>query len=169
MLNHQKNKIIRVIQVGLGRMGYYWLKTVMASQEVKFVGFVEINDLIIEKRVKEYRLDRKIIFKSLPEALKRVKPDGVIDITPPSVHKKIALTSLEAGVPVLSEKPLSDTIESARRIVRKSNETGILHIVAQGYRYSEGMQTLKKVLAEKKLGRPEIGIPEKSVKKPFKD
>ena len=147
-------KKIRVIQVGLGRMGYYWLKTVMASQEVEFAGFVEINDQIIEKRVKEYGLDRNIIFKSLPEALKKVKADGIIDVTPPQVHEEIALTSLGTGIPVLSEKPLADTIESARRIARKSNETGVLHMVAQNYRYSAAMQTLKKVIAEKKLGNP---------------
>lgn len=149
-------KKIRVIQVGMGRMGNEWLKEVLASQEVEFAGFVEINDQIIEKRVKEHGLDRKIIFKSLPEALRRLEIDGLINVTPLKAHEEICLTSLEAGIPVLCEKPLSDNRESVERIVKKSDETGVLCMVAQNYRYYGVIQTLKKVLAEEKLGRPEM-------------
>lgn len=149
-------KKIRVVQVGMGRMGNGWLKTVMASQEVEFAGFVEIDDQIIEKRVKEYGLDKEMIFKSLPEALGKLEVDGLINVTPVKVHEEICLTSLEAGIPVLCEKPLSDNRESVERIVKKSNETKILLIVGQNYRYQAVMQTLKKVLVEGKLGRPEM-------------
>lgn len=145
-------KKTKVIQVGIGGMGDTWLKTVLASQEVEFAGFVEINDQIAAKQVQEYGLDEKKIFKSLPEALRNIEADGVIDITPPQFHEEISLISLEAGIPVLSEKPLSNTLESAERIVNKSTETGILHMVAQNYRYSVPIQTLKRALEERKLG-----------------
>ena len=144
----------QVIQVGIGGMGKTWLKTVLASQEVEFAGFVETNDVIAEKLAQEYGFDKNKIFKSLQEALKHVEADGVIDVTPPRFHEEISLTSLEAGIPVLSEKPLSHTLESAKRIVKKSTETGILHMVAQNYRYNMPTQTLKKILQEGKLGKP---------------
>jgi predicted dehydrogenase len=138
----------------MGRMGNAWLRAVMASKEVEFVGFVEKDSQTIEKRAKEYKLNRKIIFKSLPEALKVTNPDGIINVTPPDVHEKIAFLSFNARIPVLSEKPLSDNIESAKRIVEESNRTGILLMVAQDYRYSKQMQTLKNILNDKKLGNP---------------
>jgi len=144
----------KVIQVGIGGMGNAWLKAVLDSKEVEFAGFVEINERIAKEQAQKYGLNKKIIFKSLPEALKRVKTDGVIDVTPPQFHEEISLTSLEAGVPVLSEKPLSSTLESAKRIVEKSTETGVLHMVAQNYRYNVPAQTLKKALNGQKLGKP---------------
>jgi predicted dehydrogenase len=44
-------------------------------------------------------------------------------------------------------------MEAAWDIVRKANETGVLHMVAQNYRYSVPAQTLKQVIASGELGR----------------
>ncbi len=145
--------MMKVIQVGIGGMGNVWLRTVQASSEVEFAGFVEINPAIAQEQAAKYGLDPKLIFSSLPEALRAVKADGVIDVTPPRFHREVSLTALEAGIPVLSEKPLADTLESAQEIVRKANETGVLHMVAQNYRYSAPAQTLKQTLARGELGR----------------
>jgi predicted dehydrogenase len=93
-----------------------------------------------------------LIFHSLGDALAAIHADGVIDITPPAFHKEISLAALEAGIPVLSEKPLADTLSSAQAIVRKAAETGVLHMVAQNYRYSVPVQTLKQVLASGAMG-----------------
>ncbi len=144
---------MKVIQVGIGGMGNAWLRAVLASPEVEYAGFVEINPTIAREQAEKYGLDPSLIFSSLPEALAAVKADGVIDVTPPRFHREISLMALEAGIPVLSEKPLADTIEAAWDIVRKTNETGVLHMVAQNYRYSVPAQTLKQVIASGELGR----------------
>ena len=143
---------MKVIQVGIGGMGQAWLRAVQQSDEVTFAGFVEINDEVAEQVAASFGLDRTLIFKSLPEALDAVQADGVIDVTPPRFHREISLTALEAGIPVLSEKPLADTLEAARDIVRKADETGVLHMVAQNYRYSVPAQTLKQELASGVFG-----------------
>ena len=144
---------MKIIQVGIGGMGNAWLNAVLASSEVEYAGFVEINDEIDRTQAERYGLDRKLIFHSLKEALAAVNADGILDITPPQFHKEVSLMALEAGIPVLSEKPLADTFESAREIVRKANETGVLHMVAQNRRYSVPAQTLKQVIASGELGR----------------
>jgi predicted dehydrogenase len=144
---------MKIIQVGIGGMGNAWLNAVLGSTEVEYAGFVEINDEIARTQVERYGLDSKLIFHSLNEALAAVKADGILDITPPQFHKEISLMALEAGIPVLSEKPLADTLESAREIVQKANQTGVLHMVAQNRRYSVPAQTLKQVIASGELGR----------------
>ena len=60
---------------------------------------------------------------------------------------------LEAGLPVLSEKPLANTLEAAQEIVRKADETGVLHLVSQNYRYRLPTQTLKRVLDSGQMGQ----------------
>lgn len=143
---------MKVIQCGLGGMGRHWISTVLASPDVEFAGLVEIDPAVAQQRIDEYGLDPALIFPSLEAALAAVKADGVIDVTPPAAHKAISFAAMEAGIPVLSEKPLAGTREDARAIVEKSNQTGVLHMVTQNYRYSPVAQTVKQVLETGELG-----------------
>lgn len=143
---------MKVIQVGIGGMGNTWLNAVHESPHVEFAALVEIDDGIAAAQVSRYGLGDVPGFKSLRDALASVDADGVIDVTPPRFHEEVSVTAMEAGVPVLSEKPLADTFESAQRIVDKANQTGILHMVAQNYRYRSPIQTLKSALNSGKMG-----------------
>lgn len=149
---------MRVIQVGIGGMGNAWLNAVLSSPEVQYAAFVEINPAIAAEQAERHKLDRALIFPTLAEAIDAARaafpgePLGVIDVTPPAFHQSISTTALEAGIPVLSEKPLANTFEAATAIARKADETGVLHMVAQNYRYSVPAQTLKRVLDEGALG-----------------
>lgn len=136
-------------------MGNTWLRTVLGSTEFSHSAFVEISDEIGKRQAEAYGLNPSKIFKTLNEALTTVPADGVINVTPPQFHREISIQALEAGLPVLSEKPLADTLESAQAIVRKANETGVLHMVTQNYRYSIPAQTLKEAMDSKALG--EVG------------
>lgn len=144
---------MKVIQVGIGGMGNTWLKAVLASAEVEYAGFVEVNESIAQIQVDRYGLDSSVVFASLEEALAAVDADGVIDVTPPRFHRQVSTAALRAGLPVLSEKPLADTLEAAQEIVRVADETGVLHMVAQNYRYSVPAQTLKLVIDSGRMGR----------------
>ncbi|MEP7292471.1 MAG: Gfo/Idh/MocA family oxidoreductase [Chloroflexota bacterium] len=146
---------MKVVQVGIGGMGNVWLQTVLASKHVEFAGFVEVNDAVIGTQVARYGLDSAVVFPTLDEALSALEPDGVIDVTPPQFHRSVSLRALEAGVPVLSEKPLAPTLSEAREIVAAANSTGVLHMVAQNYRYSPAAQTLRQALDPAVIG--EIG------------
>jgi predicted dehydrogenase len=145
--------MISLLQVGIGGMGNAWLKAALASDEVQYAGFVEINPTIAQAQAQQYGLDRALIFDSLDKALSSVHVDGVIDVTPPRFHKEVSLRALAAGIPVLSEKPLSDTLADAQAIVDKATATGTLHMVAQNYRYSVPAQTLKRLLDSGTMGR----------------
>lgn len=147
--------MIRVVQVGIGGMGNHWLETVLDSSEVEFAGFVEINEAIAAEQTARHKLNGHTVFRTLPEALAALRADGVdgvIDVTPPAFHREVAQMALEVGIPVLSEKPLSNTLEDAKAIVALSNSTGILHMVAQNYRYNPPTQTVKQVLESGDLG-----------------
>ncbi len=134
-------------------MGQVWMQTVHASSQVEHAGFVEVNDAVIDAQVAKYGLDRSLVFRTLDEALASVQADGVIDVTPPQFHREVSLRALEAGIPVLSEKPLAPTPADAQAIVDASNRTGVLHMVTQNYRYSTVAQTVKKALDPAVMGK----------------
>ncbi len=144
---------MKVIQVGIGGMGNAWINAVLNSGNVEFAGFVEVNDSIIEEQAARYNIDRSRIFKSLGDALKKIRADAVINVTPPQFHKDVSCLAMDAGLPVLSEKPLAGTLSDAQAIVAKSNETGVLHMVTQNYRYSVPVQTVKQLLDSGELGK----------------
>ncbi len=137
---------MKVIQVGIGGMGNAWLRAVLDSPVVDYAGFVEVSDKIAAEQVAKYGLDGNRIYKTLGEALRAIQADGIINVTPPQFHKAVSVEALEAGIPVLSEKPLADTRQSALDIVEAANRTSVLHMVTQNYRYSPATQTLKKAL-----------------------
>lgn len=143
---------MKVIQVGIGGMGNAWLHAVQKSQTVDFAGFVEINENIARQQAAAYGLDASSIFRSLPQALQHLEADAVINVTPPQFHKEISIIALEAGLPVLSEKPLADTLEAARAIVAKAESTGVLHSVGQNYRHFPLTRAIKGVLDSGELG-----------------
>jgi predicted dehydrogenase len=145
-------QMMKVIQVGLGGMGNAWLHAVQRLPEVEYAGFVEINPNIAAEQVAKYELDGSTVFPNLRQALTAVQTDGVINVTPPQFHREVSLIALEAGVPVLSEKPLADTFAAAQDIVDASNRTGVLHMVAQNYRYHAPTQTLFQTLQQGDFG-----------------
>lgn len=144
--------MIKVIQVGIGGMGGAWLGAVARSPVVEFAGFVEVNSEIADAQTAAFGLDRGMVFGSLPEALAAVKADAVINVTPPQFHREISFIALDAGVPVLSEKPLAGTRAESQAIVERANTTGVLHMVTQNYRYTAVAQTVKAALHSGELG-----------------
>jgi len=143
---------MKVIQVGIGGMGNVWLQTVLESKRVEFAGFVEVNDAVIDAQVAKHGLDRNLVFPTLDAALAAVQTDALINVTPPQFHRDVSIRALEAGIPVLSEKPLAPTPAEAQEIVDTANRTGVLHVVTQNYRYSTVAQTLKKALDPAVMG-----------------
>ena len=143
---------MNVIQVGIGGMGNAWLNAVRRSEAVEFAGFVEINDDIARRQTEAYGLDQSRIYTSLPAALDAVNADAVINVTPPQFHREVTVCALEAGLPVLQEKPLAGNLEDARAIAAAAEATGVLCGVAQNYRYLPLSQTIKRVLDSGELG-----------------
>lgn len=143
---------MRVIQVGMGGMGNAWLRAVQASPDVEYAGFVEVNPSVADEQVAKYGLEGSTVFPNLGAALRNVLVDGVINVTPPQFHRQVSIAALEAGVPVLSEKPLADTLAAAQDIVDAANQTGVLHMVAQNYRYHAPTQTLFQTLHQAEFG-----------------
>jgi predicted dehydrogenase len=154
---------VKVIQVGIGGAGGGWIQTVQSSSEVEFAGFVEVDEAIAARQASRHNLDPSLIFNSLDKALRAVSADAVIVVTPPQFHRDYSLQALEAGLPVLSEKPLADTLEAAQEIVAASVRTGKLHAVSQNYRYRAPTQTIKRLLSSGELGRIGSGTVEWSL------
>jgi predicted dehydrogenase len=87
-------------------------------------------------------------YESLSEMLEEAAPEAVWVCLPPFAHGEAEMALLERGIPFLVEKPVSNSMDTARQIAEKVEETGTL--VAAGYmnRYRRGVNRAKELLAD---------------------
>ena len=81
--------------------------------------------------------------------------DAVIVASSPETHEELVLACLDAGRPVLCEKPLAATAEAGRRIFEAEAATGA-RLVTLGFmrRYDHGYVDLKRRLDGGEIGDP---------------
>ena len=69
----------------------------------------------------------------------RDRPDTVLICTPPEMHVPMACQAIAAGCHVLTEKPLSDTLDGIDELQRLAAASGKKVMVALCFRYHEGL------------------------------
>ncbi|ROQ38497.1 myo-inositol 2-dehydrogenase [Frondihabitans sp. PhB188] len=67
-------------------------------------------------------------FAAFEDALAGTEIDAVIIATPGFLHEPVILPALEKGLAILSEKPLSDTVDSSLRIIEAEQKLDRPHI-----------------------------------------
>ena len=113
---------IRVGVVGVGVLGSHHTRLYSSLPQVELVG---VADPIPERR---RELASRYDCRSWPDhgpLLDRV--DAVSVAVPTSLHAQVALPFLKRGIHVLVEKPISEDLESARRMVDEARGT-VLHV-----------------------------------------
>jgi len=79
--------------------------------------------------------------------------DGVIVSTPTEHHLSPTLAAIDAGVPVLIEKPICATAEEAERIVARAEQTGVAVLVAHQRRYYPQVEKAREIVRGGMLGQ----------------
>ena len=78
--------------------------------------------------------------------------DLVVVASPNKTHVPLATTALEAGLPVVVDKPIAGTAAGARELAALAEDRGLLLSVFQNRRWDNDFLTLRKLLAEGELG-----------------
>jgi predicted dehydrogenase len=138
---------LRVVLVGAGGMGRAWARNLLGCDEVTLAGWVDIRPEVAAEAASALGLQDVTIAPNLDEALRTTRPDFVVDVSIPEAHYDITLEALAAGLPVLGEKPMADSMEHARAMVTASDRAGKLYMVSQSRRYHAGLATLRDLIA----------------------
>jgi predicted dehydrogenase len=78
--------------------------------------------------------------------------DAVIISTPVHLHEEMALSSFAAGKHVFCEKPLSNSVDSCRRIFDAARASGKTLAVGFNHRYYPSVKFLKTAIDEGRIG-----------------
>lgn len=92
-------------------------------------------------------------FARVEEALDAGAVDGLIIATPGFLHERVLLPALEAGVPVLCEKPLTTEPESSLRVLEAEQATG-RHLIQVGFmrRFDPEYRQLRELVDSRDAG-----------------
>jgi predicted dehydrogenase len=92
----------------------------------------------------------------LPTADELFARSGELDLivvsTPNRTHVPLALRAIEAGVPVVVDKPFAPTAAEAERVVRAAADAGVGLTVFQNRRWDSDFRTVRAVLDSGRLG-----------------
>jgi predicted dehydrogenase len=153
----------RYVVVGTGHRVQMYLDAMAGDHkdDAQLVGMVEPNPGRLSvhlSRLSEAGLDVTNVITADPDSLERVlketQADRVIITSPDFTHADLIVRSLDAGVDVVVEKPLTIDPESTRRIAEAAERSGGQVVVTHNYRYSPRNSGLKKLIKNGSIGTP---------------
>jgi predicted dehydrogenase len=93
------------------------------------------------------------LYASLDELFAKDRPDGVVLATPNQLHVPHAMACIAAGVPMLLEKPIAQTVTEAEALVRAADEAQARILIGHHRAHSPIMAKAKQVVDSGVLGR----------------
>ncbi len=145
----------RFALIGTGNRGTtMWGKDLLAGwrEHVDLTAIVEKNSLRGE-RARTMIGSNAPLYENIDSMLSEQKPDLVIVCTPDHTHDDIVVRALEAGIDVITEKPMTTSVEKIRRILDAEKRTGRRVDVSFNYRYAPTAAKIKELLNSGEIGR----------------
>ncbi|WP_128378670.1 Gfo/Idh/MocA family oxidoreductase [Streptomyces cavernae] len=142
----------RVALVGYGLAGsVFHAPLIAATPGLTLDTVVTANP---ERRAQAHSEYPGIRFAETPDELLRRADelDLVVVASPNKTHVPIATAALEAGLPVVVDKPLAGTAAEARELDRLADERGLLLSVFQNRRWDGDFLTVQNLLQKGELG-----------------
>lgn len=85
--------------------------------------------------------------------LDSVRPEAVIVANPNNLHVATALDCIEAGIPVLVEKPVGVHLDEVRALIEASRRRNVPVLVGHHRRHNPLISQARQVITDGKLGR----------------
>ena len=133
----------RIAVIGVGHLGQHHARILSAMDGVELVGVVDTKPGRAQEIAAKHSTTA---FTDTSSLAGRV--DAVSIATPTSTHVDIALPFVEAGVPVLVEKPLSRSLEDADRLLDAAARRGVTVAIGHTERFNPAVAKALPLLSE---------------------
>ncbi|MBN2557212.1 MAG: Gfo/Idh/MocA family oxidoreductase [Clostridia bacterium] len=143
--------MLRILFIGCGNISNVWLSSLSSRSDVDICGVVDLNREAAVKKASDFGL-KCPVFTDVSLAIETVNPDAAVDNIIPSGRLELAEKCMKAGLHVLSEKPLADSMENAKKIIALSDRYEKQFFVMQNRRYNTGMFSFKNAIDSGRLG-----------------
>ncbi|WP_042778072.1 Gfo/Idh/MocA family protein [Sinorhizobium fredii] len=140
---------VKLAVLGAGLIGKRHIQHVLAEPSAQLSAVVDptpVGETIAKEAGVKW-------FTSFADMIAADRPDGIIVATPNQAHIQNGLEAVEAGVPVLIEKPIADDIISGEKLIAAAEAKGVPLLTGHHRRHNPVMQKAKEIIESGKLGR----------------
>ena len=141
-------KKINISIVGTGLMGLQHIKAILKSKKANLHSIVDISKEAANLSAK-YKVP---LYSNVEELLRSKNIDAVIVATPNQLHEIHTVSFLKKKIPVLLEKPISDNIRSAKKIIDSSKKNKTPLLIGYHRRHNLIVSKVKDIVSSGKLG-----------------
>ena len=141
--------VLRIAVVGAGVIGRAHIAVLAQNPSAQLCGIADPTDA-----ARQLAREQGVAwFETLDELLATLRLDGVVLATPNALHVPQALQCIEAGVPVLVEKPIAHTVADAQRLVDATQAHQAKVLIGHHRAHSPIMREAKAVIDAGSLGQ----------------
>ena len=124
--------------IGVGHLGKFHLNNLALIEGVQVVGFCDIDEVNAKGVEEKYKIPRFLKAEDLMDAC-----DAVDIVAPTTVHFELCEAAIKKGKHVFVEKPLANTMDEARILVKLALEANIKLQVGHVERFNPAFLALK--------------------------
>jgi predicted dehydrogenase len=130
--------MLKVGVLGVGHLGKFHLNNWKEIAGVELVGFYDPNDIAAQEVTQKFGLARFLDLERLIDAC-----DAVDIVAPTTFHFDLCKAAIRKGKHVFVEKPLANTMEEARELVKLVKESNIKMQVGHVERFNPAYLALE--------------------------
>jgi len=145
---------LRVGVVGAGMIAtvpFGYLPGLRLAQGVKVVAITSHQREAATRVASAF--DIPIVFDSLPEMLGSGEVDAVLNLTPATAHHAVAMQVIEAGLHLVTEKPIASTLGEADEICDAAAAAGVTVVAAPMDLLAHEWRAARRLVASGTLGK----------------
>jgi predicted dehydrogenase len=148
---HASESTGRALIAGLGHMGSLHARVLSQVDGVEIIAAVDPDHGRRERFARRYRTGH--IYATIDEAIEDVDVDFACLAAPAEMLPALGRAAIDAGIPMLIEKPLAADEEEALALVREAERHGVLLGVGHVERCNPAVLALKERLDSGAIGR----------------
>lgn len=145
-------KRFRIAVIGCGGMSKAWIEYALEREDSQIVAMVDIRKEAAEAMAERYGISCGI-YDDVSQAITDSGANLVFDVTIPESHAAVTTTALELDCDIFGEKPMTTSMQEARRLVALAEQRGRTYAVMQNRRYLPQIRAFRDLIDNAGIGR----------------
>ena len=138
--------------IGPGNIAHNFADGLNETSFGKLEAIASTNDDRREKFAKKYNIEKSLCFNNYEELINSNFVDAIYISTPHNLHAELSIKAAGKGKHILCEKPAAINLEEGKTIIEAVRQAGVFYMEGFMYRCHPQIQTLVKLLNQKKIG-----------------
>jgi len=140
---------VRIAVAGYGLVGRRHADAIRRSPALELAGVIDPDD----NNLHDAATSGAPVFDDIRSMIGHDRPDGIILATPTPMHLEHALICIEAGIPILIEKPITVSTLDAQTLVQTAQGADVPILVGHHRRHNGMVKAAKAALEAGAIGK----------------